>query len=129
MYIYPAIFTPEEEGYSVSFVDLESCYTQGDDLKDAFEMAQDVLALTLYHLEEAGQTIPDPSDFSSVPVTAPAFLSLVDADTMEYRKLNDNKAVKKTLTVPSWLNSKAEQAGVNFSQVLQEGLKQRLGVQ
>lgn len=129
MYIYPAIFTPEEEGYSVAFVDVESCYTQGDDLKDAFEMAQDVLALTLYHMEEAGQPIPAPSDVNAVPVTAPAFLSLVDADTMEYRKLHDNKAIKKTLTIPSWLNSKAEQAGVNFSQVLQEGLKQRLGVQ
>lgn len=129
MYIYPAVFTPEEEGYSVVFVDLKSCYTQGDDLKDAYEMAQDVLSLTLYHLEESGAPIPTPSAVSALRPEEGAFVSLVSGDPMEYRRMHDNRAVKKTLTIPSWLNSMAEQAGVNFSQVLQEALKTNLGVQ
>lgn len=128
-YIYPAIFTPEEGGYCVRFPDLESCYTEGDSLEDAFDMAQDVLALTLYRLEEAGAPIPAPSAVTDIPEEGGAFVSLVDADTTQYRKLYDNRVVKKTLTMPSWLNTAAEQAGVNFSQVLQEALKQRLGVQ
>lgn len=127
-YIYPAVFTPEEKGYSVSFPDLESCYTQGDDLQDAYEMAEDVLALVLYRLEESGAFIPKPSDISSLSVPGGSFVSLVSADTLEYRKFYDSRAVKKTLTIPAWLNAAAEQSGVNFSQVLQEGLKQKLNL-
>lgn len=128
-YIFPAIFTPEKEGYSVSFYDLQQCYTQGDDLKDAFEMAQDVLSLTLFRLEEAGAVIPAPTPVTEISVEHGAFVSLVDADTLEYRKMHDSRSVKKTLTIPSWLNGIAEQSGVNFSQILQDGLKKHLGVQ
>lgn len=128
-YIYPAIFTPEDGGYCVRFPDLESCYTEGDTMEEAFEMAQDVLCHKLYHLELDGAPLPSPSPIPEIPVSGGAFVSLVDADTLEYRKFYDNKAVKKTLTLPSWLNAAAEQAGINFSQVLQNGLKQSLGVQ
>lgn len=125
-YIYPAIFTPEGDGYCVSFVDFESCYTQGDDLLDAFDMAQDVLSLTLYHMEMEQAEIPKPSDITSLSTPTDGFVSLVDADTMEYRKMHDNRAVKKTLSIPAWLNAEAEKRGINFSSVLQTALKEQL---
>lgn len=127
-YIYPAIFTKEEKFYSVSFPDLESCYTQGESLQEAYEMAEDVLCLTLYQLEEDCAEIPTASEVSKVQTGENSFASLISCDTLEYRKYYDSKAVKKTLSIPAWLNTMAEREGINFSQVLQEGLKTRLHV-
>ncbi len=127
-YVYPAVFTPEDGGYAVNFPDFESCYTDGDNLEDALEMAADVLCLTLYDMEERGETIPEPTPIKDVKVTGDEFVSLVNCDTVEYRKFFDNKAVKKTLTIPNWLNTIAERKGVNFSLVLQNALKQELNI-
>lgn len=127
-YIYPAVFSKEDELYSVTFPDLECCYTQGDSVQDAFDMAQDVLCLTLYGMEERKEAIPAPSDIGDVKAPAGGFVSLVSCDTVEYRKFYDNKAVKKTLTIPSWLNAMSEREGVNFSAVLQRALKAELHI-
>ena len=127
-YIYPAVFTKEDSLYSVHFPDFESCYTQGESLQDAFEMAADVLCLTLYEMEEAAQKIPEPSAVKSIETQETEFVSLVSCDTLEYRKLYDNKAVKKTLTIPTWLNTMAEKQSVNFSAVLQNALKEQLNL-
>lgn len=130
-YIYPAIFTPEEGGYSIRFPDLKNCFTEADDLMSAMQMANDVLCLTLYDMEQNGETIPKASSVSTVQKQAEGeeFVSLVACDTIEYRKFFDNKAVKKTLSIPSWLNDMAERAGINFSGTLQEALKQQLHIQ
>lgn len=126
-YAYPAIFTKEVEGgYSVVFPDLEGCYTQGEDVADALEMAEDVLNLTLYGLEEDGKEIAPPSDVRSLQLAENEFASLVACDTVEYRRFFDNKAVKKTLSIPSWLNTMSERAHVNFSAVLQRALIEEL---
>ena len=125
-YVYPAVFTPDGEGYSINFPDLEGCFTCGDSLQDGLEMARDVLALVLYGYEKDGKNIPKPSDRASVEVKENEFVNYVVSDTMEYRKRYNNKAVKKTLTLPEWLNEEAMALGVNFSQVLQEALLQRL---
>lgn len=126
-YLFPAVFTKEENGqYSVNFPDIPQCYTCGDDLRDAFDAAHDVLCLRLYDMEEAGEAIPAPSPVRAVPASEKDIVSLVDCDTLEYRRLNDNKAVKKTLTIPSWLNTMAEREGVNFSAVLQNALRNEL---
>ena len=127
-YIYPAVFAQEGTMYTVRFPDLESCYTQGDDLQDAYDMASDVLCLTLYRLEEAGAAIPPASSVASVAVSEGEFVSLVACDTLEYRKFYDNCAVKKTLTIPAWLNTMSEREGLNFSSVLQEALKKKLNI-
>jgi predicted RNase H-like HicB family nuclease len=128
-YVFPAVFTKEDDGgYSIYFPDVDGCFTQGEDMRDGLTMANDALCLMLYHLEEKCEPIPTPSDPLDIEVGANSFISLVDCDTMEYRRFNDNKAVKKTLTVPSWLNTMAEQAGVNFSQVLQNALKEQLHI-
>lgn len=128
-YVYPAIFTPEDNGmYSVVFPGLESCYTQGENLTDAYEMAEDVLCLCLYNLEQANKEIPVQLDVKDIQHDVNSFVSLVSADTIEYRRFYDNKAVKKTLTIPSWLNDMAEKQDINFSYVLQTALKEKLHV-
>lgn len=128
-YVYPAVFTPEDGGYSINFPDFESCYTSAETLADGMAMANDVLCLTLYGLEEDGGEIPAPSSVKSVKTEGDSFVTLISCDTIEYRKFYDNKAVKKTLTIPAWLNTMAERQGVNFSLTLQTALKQELNIQ
>lgn len=128
-YAYPAIFTPEEDGtYSIDFPDLEGCYTCGDSIEDGLEMAEDVLALVLYGYEKDGREIPAPSAPSALTLSGNEFVNYVACDTMAYRKMYNNKAVKKTLTIPEWLNEAASAMGLNFSQVLQEALLQKMQI-
>jgi len=127
-YCFPAVFTPEDGGYSVDFPDLENCYTCGDSLPDAMAMASDVLALTLTVLEDEKKSIPAPGDVASTPHEPGEFVSLVLADTAAYRRQNSSRSVKKTLTIPEWLNTAAENANLNFSQILQEALTAKLGL-
>ena len=128
-YVFPVILTPSEDGgYDASFPDLESCYTQGDDLADALEMSKDVLTLTLCRLEDKDGIIPQPSKHNSITMADDQIISLVSADTMDYRKSYNNKAVKKTLSIPAWLNTIAEKQNVNFSSVLQKALKEELHI-
>lgn len=128
-YVYPAIFTPEEEGgYSVFFPDLEGCYTCGDNLQDALFMANDVLAFVLYDYETEGRKIPTPSKVESMEKSDGDFVNYVACDTVEYARMHNNKAVKKTLTIPQWLNDAAIRQDINFSQVLQEALMQKVNM-
>lgn len=128
-YIYPAIFTPEENGkFSIHFPDIDGCYTCGDDLADGLEMAEDALALMLTHLEDEKRQIPTPSAINSLIVENDAFVTYISCDTTIYRRLMNNTAVKKTLSIPSWLNDSAVAAGINFSQVLQDALIQQLHI-
>lgn len=127
-YAYPAIFTPAEEGgFDVKVPDLPGCRTCGDDLADAIFMAEDAVSMWLWAAENKHEAIPPATQLP--PVEAPQFINYVYADTDAYRKKNDTRAVKKTLSIPLWLNALAEDAGVNFSQILQDALKERLGVQ
>lgn len=129
-YSYPAIFTPEKDGgFSVRFPDIENCFTCGDDLTDALFMAEDVLALMLYsEYEEKRIPVPTPSPVSSLALEDGEFVNVVACDTLDYRKRFDKSAVKKTLSIPAWLNSAATDAGVNFSNILQEALMVKLGI-
>jgi predicted RNase H-like HicB family nuclease len=128
-YVYPAIFTPEDVGgYSIRFPDVEGCYTQGEDLADGIIMANDALCMMLYGMEDDGKPLPPATALNNVAHEAEEIVTLIACDTLEYRKLFDNKAVKKTLTIPNWLNTLAERNGVNFSGVLQEALKQKLNI-
>ena len=129
-YVFPALFTKEESGlYAVDFPDLESCYTCGDDLPDAIHMAEDVLALTLYNYEKDGKEIPAPSSPRDIPTEENEFVSVISADTLYYQKKFSHKYVKKTLTIPEWLNDIAISANINFSKTLQEALAEKLHVQ
>ena len=128
-YAYPAVFTPEKEGgFSINFPDLEGCYTCGDDIIDGLLMAEDVLALILYGYEKDGREIPAPSKKNDITLSEGEFINFVVCDTLKYRKMYHNKSIKKTLTIPEWLNESATAAGFNFSQVLQEALISKLNI-
>lgn len=118
LFVYPAIFHKEEDSYWVEFPDLEGCHTYGSTIKESVESAQEALSAYILTLLEQGKDIASPSDISNYsPVDG--FSSLVSCDIDQYK---DTKAVKKTLTIPSWLNDRAISMGLNFSQILQEAL-------
>lgn len=133
---YPACFFKEKNGYSVIFPDLNYLSTCGDSLEEAFAMAVDCLAGYLFWLQQDGVSFPAASKLAEVDALAimqelefeceEAFANMVTVDVKEYAKLHFEKAVKKTLTIPAWLNRLALERGINFSQVLQEALKERL---
>ena len=128
-YVFPAVFTKEENGaYSVNFPDVKNCFTSGECLADAIEAAEDVLGTMLTFYEDEHRDIPDPSSLDAVQTTEGEFVSYIACDTLEYRKRNNTRAVKKTLSIPEWLNELATERGVNFSQVLQDALKSQLGL-
>ena len=126
-YAYPAVITKEEDGkYSVIFRDLEGCYTCGDNIEHAIEMAEDALALVMYEYEAEGKEIPVPSDPQVIKVDSNEFINYVKCDTLEYRKMYSNKSVRKNITLPEWLNEEAEKLELNFSQILREALLQKI---
>ena len=125
---YPAVFhTVEEGGFWVSFPDIPECLTQGDDMQQAYEMAVEALGLSVTTMEEAGEKLPEPSTPEMVRVEG-GFLVVVEFDIAEYRRKHCSRAVKKTLSIPAWLNEAAIQQNINFSQVLQEALMQKVNM-
>lgn len=120
---YPAVFHPEEIGYSVTVPDIPGCFTQGDSLEEAVEMASDAIGLCLEEGEAPKASLPN-----DVSCESGEFVVLIEFDQISYFKKHDTKAVKKTLTIPSWLNSLAEEQHINFSSLLQAALKERLNV-
>lgn len=119
---YPAIFHKAEEGgFWVSFPDIPECLTEGDNMEQAYEMAADALGLALTSRAEESQPIPQPSTPERIPVRD-GFLVVIEFDMEAYKKRTNSKAVKKTLSIPQWLNEEAIALGINFSQVLQEAL-------
>ncbi len=133
--VYPACFYKEKEGgYSVIFPDLDHLATCGDNLHEAVTMAVDCLAGYLYDLTQEGGDAPAPSDISEIDLNTEydeyesAFVNLVSVDVEEYARKHFEKSVKKTLTIPAWLNDLAVKNHVNFSQTLQQALKEQLNV-
>lgn len=124
---YPAIFHKAEEGgFWISFPDLPECFTEGDDMAQAYEMAVNALGLALTSREAEKEPIPEPTSPSDITVEKDSFLVVIEFDMLTYKKKNNSRAVKKTLSIPEWLNEEATAIGVNFSQVLQEALLQKL---
>lgn len=124
---YPAVFHKAEEGgVWVSFPDIPECMTQGDDMQQAYEMAVEALGLSLTTLEE-GEQIPKASSPDDVS-PEDGFLVVVEFDMAEYRRKHCSRAVKKTLSIPEWLNEEAMRRNINFSQVLQEALLQKVNM-
>ena len=129
---YPACFIKESNGYSVIFPDLNYLSTCGETLDEALAMAVDCLAGYLYRLQKDGETAPTASSIDKInPVkiaeeleVSPkeSFVNIVTVDVEEYAKVHFEKSVKKTLTIPAWLNTAALEQNINFSQVLQEAL-------
>ncbi|SCP98656.1 type II toxin-antitoxin system HicB family antitoxin [Anaerobium acetethylicum] len=124
---YPAIFEPDEDGaFTVFFPDVEGCVTGGSNMEESYELAFDCLGLVLSYLEDNKEEIPAPSKPQDISLEEGQFLVVIEFDMMQYKKKNNSKAVKKTLSIPEWLNEAAIAQGINFSQVLQEALMTKL---
>ena len=125
---YPAIFHKAEEGgFWISFPDFPECFTEGDDMQQAYEMAVEALGLALTSRKEEKEEIPKPSEIDKIQAED-GTLVIVEFDMLEYQKKHNARAVKKTLSIPEWLNEEAVAMGVNFSQVLQEALMSKLNI-
>ena len=127
--VYPIIIKPDMDGYLVEIPDMDAM-TQGADLVDAMEMARDCIGLKGITMEDFGKEIPDASPLEVIRQQAEPedVVILIDIDFAAYRESIDNRSVRKSLTIPAWLNKKAEKAGLNFSKVLQDALIERLDV-
>lgn len=126
---YPAIFHKAEEGgFWVSFPDLPECLTEGNDMQQAYEMAVDALGLALTSRDKEKQPIPHPSSPDSIPAAEDGFAVIIEINLLAYKKRTSPKAVKKTLSIPEWLNNEAIAANLNFSQVLQDALISKLNL-
>lgn len=127
--VYPAIFYRDGKYIGVRFPDLPGCLTFGNDAQDAMDMAREALGGYLLTQEDHSVPIPAPTPFEKIKAEAGEIVAWVEAYPSLLREEERNRVVKKTVTLPSWLNAKAQEASVNFSSVLQEALKQRLGLQ
>ena len=128
-YVFPAVFTEDNGGFAIRSPDVDGCFTCGENLTDGIEMAEDALALMLYEFEKEGNTIPAASRLKEIETEANEFVTYITCDTLKYRKMHNNRAVKKTLTIPEWLNEEATAQEINFSQVLQEALRRKLNLE
>lgn len=128
-YTFKAVFTTEPGGaYSVRFPSLDGCYTQGENFEQARQMAAEAMSLHLYGMEQDGEAVP-PSDIDTPYTLAENEMSVpIVAWMTPFRDAMENRAIKKTLTIPAWLNDAAERRGVNYSQILQAALKDYLGI-
>lgn len=127
-YLFPAVLTMEPDGVSVEFPDLPGCLTCGETEEEAVLMAKDALQLHLHGMEQDGDEIPGPSRIGEMALDQNQFVVLIEVWMPPFRDKMANRSVKKTLTIPKWLNDLAEEKQVNFSQVLQTALKGYLGV-
>lgn len=127
-YIYPAIFDYAEDGISVSFPDLPGCFSCANSDEEAVSMAKDALGLHLYSMEEDKDEIPGPTPINKIKLEPNQAVVLVEVFMPTMRQAIENYSVKKTLSIPQWLNKLAIENNINFSQVLQTALKEQLGI-
>lgn len=138
---YPALFLKEKdsESYTVIFPDLEGCISCGDNLNDAFKMAQDALGAYLFEYYTKPNEIPTASrideieikldeDYKNYFLYNESFKNYVSIDLVEYVKKSSTKTVKKTLSIPSYLNEAGIENNINFSLLLQDALKKKLNL-
>ena len=133
------VFFKEKDGYSVFFPDLDGCYTCGENLADAIYMAEDVLALYCSDAYIDGRTFPPPTPINNIvlkevarkyeiDISIECFVTLIAVNVKEYVK-TILKPVRKTVTIPGWLNARASEAGLNLSESLQDALKKLLEIE
>ena len=125
-YIFPAVFVQENNGISIMFPDLPGCLPCAETPDIAIKNAKEAMMLHIYGMEEDGEEIPDPTPFQEITLEPHQSIVLIEAYMPPFREKLRKRFVKKTLSLPSWINAEAEHAGVNFSAVLQEALSAKL---
>lgn len=128
IYVFPAIFDYAEDGISIEFPDLPGCLPCAKTTEEAIKNAKEAMALHLWGMEKDGDPIPEPTPVDKIQVRENQAVMLIEVYMPLYRKAIENQSVKKTLTIPQWLNKLAEEKNVNFSQLLQSALKEHLGI-
>ncbi|MEY8518797.1 type II toxin-antitoxin system HicB family antitoxin [Lachnospiraceae bacterium 29-84] len=122
-YVFPAIFHPNEDGsYTVTYPDLPGCISEGKTLGNAMYMAQSALTQWVEYLADNKQEIPTASNLNEIETDEKEFSNLIRAD------IKDGRAVKRTVSIPKWMDDKVSEAGLSLSRVLQDALKERLNV-
>ena len=127
-YIYPAIFDYAADGISIEFPDLPGCLPCAHDTEDALKNAKEALGLHLYSIEKDNDEIPEPTQVDHLQLKKNQAAVLIEVWMPTIRESIENRSIKKTLTLPKWLNDLAEREKVNFSHILQTALKSHLGV-
>ena len=122
-YVYPAIFHSNEDGsYTIAYPDLPGCISEGKSLGNAIYMAQSALTQWIEYLTDKKQPIPLASDFENIKITQEEFINLLRID------IKDSHAVKRTVSIPKWMDDKVIESGLSLSRVLQDALKEKLNV-
>lgn len=126
-YVYPAVLT-YEDGYeiAVTFPDLPGCATSGETDANALAMGKEALGLHLCGMETDGDEIPVPSKIKDIETDDNEVIALIEVYMPSVRLAQENRSVNRTVTLPAWLNARAMECGVNFSQVLQDALKSEI---
>ena len=127
-YSYIAVVSFDDDGISIEFPDIAEAYTCADNKEEIFKMAHEVLRLSLWSREKDNEEIPEPSTLENITLEKKQTSIMVEVFMPPVREKLNNRVVKKTLTLPFWLNAEAEAKGVNFSQLLQAGIKEHLGI-
>ncbi|HWQ77353.1 MAG TPA: type II toxin-antitoxin system HicB family antitoxin, partial [Anaerovoracaceae bacterium] len=127
-YVFPAIFSYDEDGISIEFPDLPGCVSCADTDEEALYMAKDALRGWLLVAEQYGDKIPEPTKLSDINILDNEKTVLIEVCLAAYRDAYNNRSVKKTLTIPAWLNELAEKENINFSFLLQQALKERMNL-
>ncbi len=122
-YVYPAVFHPNDDGsYTILYPDLPGCISEGKSMGNALYMAQSALTQWLGYLTDKNEPIPAPSGLQDVETETGEFANLIRAD------VKDNRAVRRTVSIPKWMDDKVSESGLSLSRVLQDALKERLNV-
>ncbi|WP_100487418.1 type II toxin-antitoxin system HicB family antitoxin [Sporolactobacillus pectinivorans] len=127
-YVYPAVFTRGNDEVAIEFPDLPGCESSAPSLEEGFANAREALAQHLYRMEENGDEIPEPSEVTALQTDETQFVTVIEAWMPPFRKKMESQAVKKTLTIPKWLDDAAKTAGLNYSRILQDALKEELNI-
>ena len=127
-YAYIAVVSFDPDGISIEYPDLDGCYSCAESNDEIFKMAKEALGLYLWSAENDGEAIPAPSLLSEIPLEPGQTAIMVEVFMPPIRERQNTKVVKKTLTLPAWLNAQAESVNINFSQTLQKALKEELKI-
>lgn len=122
-YVYPAVFHPNSDNsFTITYPDLPGCISEGKSLGNAMYMAQTSLTQWIEYLIDKKQSIPSASDLKSIVLSPEEFVSLIRAD------IKDGRAVKRTVSIPKWMDDKVIESGLSLSRVLQDALKEKLNI-
>lgn len=127
-YIYPVILTPDGDGVLAYFPDIDGTHTDGSSIEEALVNAEDVLALMLMTMEDEQMDIKPPTPIAKLKIPANAITALVRADTLAYRRKVDTRAVRKSVSVPAWMDALAKEHNLNLSQLLQNAISKELNI-